>query len=80
MLKMIQLKNRSGRAALGLTLGLSLAALSACDRLLEVDLPRPRDFRSVTRPEFVELKARLLAPLHEESSRQVRAVSEGPLR
>ena len=46
---------------------------------LEVDLPRPRDFRSVTRPEFVELKARLLAPLHEESSRQARAVSEGPL-
>jgi ABC-type nitrate/sulfonate/bicarbonate transport system ATPase subunit len=46
--------------------------------VLEVDLPRPRDFRSVTRPEFVELKARLLAPLHEESSRQVRAVSERP--
>ena len=39
MLKMIQFKNRSGRAALALTLGLSLGALGACDTLLEVELP-----------------------------------------
>jgi len=39
MRKLIQFKNRSGRAALGLTLGLTLGALSACDSLLEVELP-----------------------------------------
>ena len=40
--------------------------------VLDVDLPRPRNFRQVTQPAFVSLKARLLAPLHEESSKQVK--------
>ena len=39
--------------------------------VLEVGLPRPRDFRSVTQPDFVALKSRLLLTLHEESARQV---------
>ncbi len=38
--------------------------------VLEVDLARPRDFRQITEPAFVDLKARLLAPLHAESSKQ----------
>ncbi len=38
--------------------------------VLDVDLPRPRDFKQVTGRDFVELKARLLAPLHEETSKQ----------
>ena len=38
--------------------------------VLDVDLPRPRNFRQVTQPDFVSLKARLLTPLHEESSKQ----------
>ena len=39
MLKTTQLRNRARRAALGLTLCLSLGAVSACDSLLEVELP-----------------------------------------
>ena len=39
--------------------------------ILDVGLPRPRGFRQVTEPAFVELKARLLTPLHEESFKQV---------
>ena len=39
--------------------------------VMDVGLPRPRDFKIVTEPAFVELKARLLAPLHEESNKQV---------
>lgn len=35
--------------------------------VMDVSLPRPRDYREVTAQPFVELKARLLAPLHEES-------------
>ena len=38
---------------------------------LDVNLARPRDFRKITEPAFVDLKARLLAPLHAESSKQV---------
>jgi ABC-type nitrate/sulfonate/bicarbonate transport system ATPase subunit len=38
--------------------------------VLDVGLPRPRDFRQVTQPEFVNLKARLLMLLHDESSKQ----------
>lgn len=39
--------------------------------VMDVGLPRPRDLKIVTEPAFVELKARLLAPLHEESDKQV---------
>ncbi len=39
--------------------------------VLDVDLDRPRDFRKITEPAFVDLKARLLAPLHAESHKQV---------
>ena len=39
--------------------------------VLDVDLPRPRDFTQVTKPAFIDLKSRLLAPLYEESSKQV---------
>ena len=42
---------------------------------VEVGLPRPRDYRQVTEPEFAVLKARLLEPLREESSRQAHAQS-----
>jgi ABC-type nitrate/sulfonate/bicarbonate transport system ATPase subunit len=45
--------------------------------VLDVDLPRPRNYQSVTSSNFVELKAKLLAPLHEESSRQSRSLMEG---
>ena len=38
--------------------------------VLDISLPRPRHFMEVTQPAFVELKARLLAPLHDESSKQ----------
>ena len=38
--------------------------------VLDVALSRPRDFRQVVEPDFIDLKARLLAPLHEESSKQ----------
>ena len=38
MRKVIQFRKRS-RAALGLTLGLTIGALSACESLLEVELP-----------------------------------------
>lgn len=39
MRKMIQVRNLSRKAALGLTLALSLGALSACDGLLDAELP-----------------------------------------
>ena len=35
--------------------------------ILDVDLRRPRGFKQVTEPDFVNLKARILAPLHEET-------------
>ena len=35
--------------------------------VLEVDLPRPRDFETVTSPPFILLKAKLLAALREET-------------
>ena len=38
--------------------------------VLSVELQRPRSYRAVTTPEFMELKAQLLATLYEESSRQ----------
>ncbi len=38
--------------------------------VMDVNLPRPRDFKKVTESDFVELKARLLAPLLEETSKQ----------
>ena len=37
--------------------------------VLDVDLPRPRNYEQVTQPAFGELKARLLAPLRGEASR-----------
>ncbi len=36
-------------------------------RVLDVDLPRPRNFESVTSPAFTSLKAKLLAALREET-------------
>jgi ABC-type nitrate/sulfonate/bicarbonate transport system ATPase subunit len=36
--------------------------------VLDVALPRPRNYRSVTTGDFTELKARLLGTLHEEGS------------
>ena len=40
--------------------------------VMEVNLSRPRDFKNVTDPDFIQLKSRLLALLHEESSKQIR--------
>ncbi|MCH7713576.1 MAG: ABC transporter ATP-binding protein [Chloroflexi bacterium] len=37
--------------------------------ILDVDLPRPRDFEAVTSPPFTSLKARLLAALREEKGK-----------
>ncbi len=36
--------------------------------VMEIDLSRPRDFRNVTDSDFIQLKTRLLALLHTESS------------
>ena len=38
--------------------------------VLDIGLPRPRSYQSVTTSAFMELKSMLLATLHEESSRQ----------
>jgi ABC-type nitrate/sulfonate/bicarbonate transport system ATPase subunit len=38
---------------------------------LDVDLPRPRTLETITTPEFVALKQRLLVPLREASRRQL---------
>jgi NitT/TauT family transport system ATP-binding protein len=38
---------------------------------VEVDLPRPRTLETITTPEFVALKQRLLVPLREASRRQL---------
>jgi ABC-type nitrate/sulfonate/bicarbonate transport system ATPase subunit len=38
---------------------------------IEIDLPRPRTLESITTPEFVALKQRLLEPLREASRRQL---------
>ena len=38
--------------------------------VLDVGLGRPRSYQAVTTPEFMELKAQLLATLYEENSRQ----------
>jgi ABC-type nitrate/sulfonate/bicarbonate transport system ATPase subunit len=35
--------------------------------VLDIDLPRPREYRMITDPAFVNLKSRLLAPLRDES-------------
>lgn len=45
--------------------------------VLAVDLPRPRNYQDITSPNFVQLKARLLAPLHEENIRQSASHVEG---
>ena len=37
--------------------------------ILDVDLPRPRDFEAVTSPAFAVLKAKLVAALREETVR-----------
>ena len=37
--------------------------------ILDVDLPRPRDFEAVTSPTFAVLKAKLVAALREETVR-----------
>ena len=39
--------------------------------VMDVNLPRPRDFKKITDPDFVELKALLLSTLHEETAKQV---------
>jgi ABC-type nitrate/sulfonate/bicarbonate transport system ATPase subunit len=46
--------------------------------VLDISLPRPRHFMEVTQPAFVELKARLLTPLHDESSKQDRLQPGAP--
>ncbi len=38
--------------------------------VMEVNLSRPRDFKNVTDPDFIQLKSRLLALLHTESSQE----------
>ena len=45
--------------------------------VLAVDLPRPRDYQHITSSAFVQLKSRLLAPLHEENIRQSASHVEG---
>jgi ABC-type nitrate/sulfonate/bicarbonate transport system ATPase subunit len=45
--------------------------------VLDVDLPRPRNYQHVTSPAFIRLKSRLLAPLHEENIRQSASQVEG---
>ena len=44
---------------------------ASVEMVMDVELPRPRDFNMVTQAAFVELKARLLAPLHKASARPV---------
>lgn len=44
--------------------------------VMDVDLPRPRSYESVTKESFTELKAKLLASLREENPKQVNAGSE----
>ena len=48
--------------------------------VLDVGLGRPRSYQAVTTPEFVELKAQLLATLHEENSRQTMGRAGEPAR
>ncbi len=48
--------------------------------VLAVGLGRPRSVQAVTTPEFVELKAQLLATLHEENSRQMMGRAGEPAR
>ncbi|HEU0020613.1 MAG TPA: ABC transporter ATP-binding protein [Dehalococcoidia bacterium] len=48
--------------------------------VLDVELPRPRNYHSATTREFTELKATLLATLHEESSRQSWRQWDGPVQ
>ena len=44
--------------------------------VLDIGLPRPRDFKQVTQPDFVDLKARLLTLLHGESAKHGSLYSE----
>jgi ABC-type nitrate/sulfonate/bicarbonate transport system ATPase subunit len=48
--------------------------------VLDVDLPRPRSHEDTTQADFISLKSRLLAPLHEESSRQAQIQRRSPVR
>lgn len=48
--------------------------------VMEIGLSRPRTYESVTTSEFMELKARLLAPLYEENRRQSSSDVEGAVR
>jgi len=48
--------------------------------VLDVGLGRPRNYQAVTTPEFVELKAQLLATLYEENSRQTMGRAGEPAR
>ncbi|MCH8745232.1 MAG: ABC transporter ATP-binding protein [Chloroflexi bacterium] len=48
--------------------------------VLNVGLGRPRSYQAVTTPEFVELKAQLLATLYEENSRQAMGRAGEPAR
>jgi ABC-type nitrate/sulfonate/bicarbonate transport system ATPase subunit len=45
--------------------------------VMDVELPRPRNYHSVTTGEFTRLKATMLATLHEESSRTTWSQREG---
>ena len=48
--------------------------------VLDVGLQRPRSYQAVTTPEFMELKAQLLATLYEENSRQTMGRAGEPAR
>ena len=38
--------------------------------VMEIDLSRPRNYKNVTDPDFIQLKSRLLATLHTENTRE----------
>jgi len=73
----IQLKRRGRRAALGLSLGLSLGALSACDSLLEVELPHLLTEAALEGPETAETQVNSIIALFECGSSAFGMVSLG---
>ena len=48
--------------------------------VMEVNLSRPRDFKKVTEPDFIQLKSRLLAPLRIESAKETAQESSKQFR
>ncbi len=65
MLKTLKIRSRTRRAALGLTLGLALVALSACDSLLEVDLPHLLTDAALEGPDTAETQVNSAIALFE---------------